>query len=109
ELSFNLIAWVPGAPTGLFVGIFSERVAPLNHEILNDAMEAGAIVKPFSSQCLEVFDGFGSHVGPKFHDHFAKSGRNAGNFVIHLLNVPASLDFVTRRMDRQRQAAWEPD
>ena len=62
-------------------------------------METSAVVKTLSSQRFKIFDRFRSNIAPKLDDHFTSGGRDAGNFVIHLLNVPAPAGFVTRRID----------
>src|SRR5579884_691485 len=81
EFGLDLVTGTAGAPACFGVRIFGERVATLNHETLNDAVKTGAVVKTFSRQRLEIFNGSGCDVRPEFKDHFAFGGEDVSDFV----------------------------
>ena len=62
--------------------ILGERIAALDHETLDDAMKAGAVVKALFRQFLEILDVSGRDVRPEFDDHVAFGGFDDGNFAL---------------------------
>ena len=80
EFRLDLVAGAAGAPQILFGIVFRVGVAPLNHEILDDAMKAGAVVKALPGELLEIFDVAGRNIRPEFDNHFACAGVKNGNF-----------------------------
>ncbi len=80
ELGLDGVAGAACAPMTFLAGVLGERIAALNHETLDDAVETGAVVKSFLGQCLEIFDGLGRDVGPELNDHLAFGGAYVGVF-----------------------------
>ena len=77
-LSLNsALIWWPGPPVPqrrLLGFVLGQRIAALNHEALDDAVETGAVVKTLVRQFLEILDVAGRDVRPEFEDHFALGG-----------------------------------
>src|ERR1700721_2349806 len=81
------MARAAGPPGGLFLRVLGQRVATLDHEILDDPVEAGAIVEALPGQLFEIFDMPRGNVGPEFEDHFALGGFDHGNFAHIIIQV----------------------
>ena len=81
ELRLDLVARAAFTPMVFFARIFRERIAALNHEALDHAMKAGAVVKSFFRERFEIFDRSGRDLGPEFNDHFAFSRSDHGHFL----------------------------
>src|SRR3977135_4201521 len=80
ELRVDLVTGIARAPAGFLAFVFRERIAALNHETLDDAMERGAVIESRLRQLLEILDRLRSHVGPELGHHFSFAGFNHGNF-----------------------------
>jgi hypothetical protein len=61
RLTLDLIAW-PAGPYAWIARFARERIASLDHEVLDDAVEPGAVVELTIRQLLEIADGAG-HFG----------------------------------------------
>src|SRR6185436_17718955 len=85
ELGFDFVAGIAGAPSRFGTQISGQRVAPLNHESLDDAVKGRAVIKPFGGKLFEILDGFGSNIGPEFDDHFARGGFDDCDFAHKIL------------------------
>jgi hypothetical protein len=72
ELSFDLVAWAPRSNRGI-IG-FAQRIATLNHESFDNAVERGAVVKALRRELLKIFDRFGSYVRPEPDRHLTFGG-----------------------------------
>src|SRR5580698_3824988 len=81
EFRLDLVAGVARAPGMLFGGVLGQRIAALDHKILDDPVERGAVVKSLVGQRLEILDSFRGDICPQFNDHFAHVGFDDGNFV----------------------------
>src|SRR5262245_39772852 len=84
ELGFDLITGAARAPTALFGFVLRVRVAALNHEILDDAMKARAVVETLFGELLEILHMARRNVRPEFEDHFALGSIDNGNFAHRL-------------------------
>ena len=56
ELCLDLVARIPRAPTVFGFGVFGERIAALDHESFNDAMERRAVVKTLLRERLKILN-----------------------------------------------------
>src|SRR5689334_15648891 len=81
EFGFDLVAGAAGSPPAFHLRVPRQWIATLDHEILHDAVERGAVVKPFFGEGLEVFHRPGRYVGPEFNDHFTRRCFDDRDFV----------------------------
>ena len=81
EFSFDGVSRSACAPFGFLAGVFGKRVATLNHEAFDDAMKACAIIKSFTSEFLEIGNGFRRNIRPEFDDHFTVGCVDDRNFM----------------------------
>ena len=71
----------PVPQTGLLGRVFGERIAALDHKALDDAVEAGAVVKAGLRQFLEILNRLGRGIGPKLDDHIPFRRADHGHFL----------------------------
>src|SRR5436190_23910918 len=83
ELSFYFIPRIARAPRAFLARVFGQRVAALDHEILDYPVEARAVIETFLRQGFKILHRFGSDIGPKLHDHVAFVGLDNRNFSAH--------------------------
>ena len=77
KLGLDLIARATGA--GLALGTeLRVGAAALNHEALDNAVKAGAVVETFAGQLEEIFDRAGGDVGPELDGHVTVGGVDDG-------------------------------
>src|SRR5256885_6487229 len=76
KLRLDLVTGIARTPSGFLALIFRERIAALDHETLDHAMESGAVIEPRFRQLLEILDRLWSHVGPELGHHFSFAGRS---------------------------------
>ena len=76
ELGRDLVARIARPPARLFAFVFRQRIAALDHEAFDHAMERRPIVESGFRQLLEILHGLRRHVRPKFGHHFAFAGFN---------------------------------
>ena len=81
ELRLDFVARAAGAPGMFLAGVLGERVPALNHEVLNDPVKTGAVIKTFLGEFLKILDVFRGDVRIKFHHHDAQAGRDHGDIV----------------------------
>src|SRR5262249_3837653 len=55
EFGFNLIARATCAISGLVFLVFGVRIAPLNHEVWDDTMKDGLVIKPGLCELDKIF------------------------------------------------------
>src|SRR5436853_772759 len=82
KLRFDSVTRVTFAVNRLFRRIFRVRIATLDHEILDDAVEDGAVVKTGFGQLLEIPDSLPRSVGPELHHHFSSVRFDHGDFFL---------------------------
>src|SRR5438552_10769241 len=68
EFGLDFVARIARSPLGFLAGILCQRIAALNHKILNDTMETSAVIESLPGKGLEVFDRFRRHIRPKLYD-----------------------------------------
>src|SRR3989344_6878332 len=71
----KFVAWIPCAPVRHRGVAFRKRVAALNHEILDDAVEFGAVVESRSGELHKIGDGIGRIRFKKFYRNISLRGR----------------------------------
>ena len=81
ELGLDLVAGTAGAPGSLLGRVLGQRIAALDHEILDDPVKAGAVVESLLRERLEILDRLRGDVRPKLNDHFAFGGLDDGDFL----------------------------
>jgi hypothetical protein len=87
ELGLDLVAGAASTPGLLLAGVLGQRIATLDHEALDNAVETSAVVKALERQLLEILDVAGRDVWPEFKDHFAGTGGKNGNFTHKLFGL----------------------
>src|SRR5579862_8497776 len=81
EFSVDRVTRAPCAPIAFPCGVFGIRIATLDHESLNDAMKAGAIIESLFGQSYEILDGLWSGLWPELQNHIPLSCLNNGDLV----------------------------
>src|SRR5690348_6268308 len=80
ELGFDLVAGSAGAPKTLLGIVLGVRIAALDHEILDDAMETSAVIKALFGEFFEILHVARRDVRPEFENHITGAGIENGNF-----------------------------
>src|SRR5438067_2453363 len=80
KLRVDLVTGIARAPARLFALVFRERIAALDHESLDDAMESGPVIESRLRQLLEILDRLRGHVRPELGHHFSFAGLDHVNF-----------------------------
>ena len=80
KFGLDFVPGISGSEASFVSLIFGERIAPLNHKVLDDTVKRSAVVEAFACEFLEIFDGLRSHIGPEFDRHLALAGFNHGDF-----------------------------
>lgn len=80
EFRLDFITRIPGAPLVLLLCVPGQRVASLNHESLDDAVECRAVIELLFRELFEVFHGLRRDVRPETDDHFTGGGFDYGDF-----------------------------
>src|SRR5690606_30191177 len=81
-LALDLPAGPAGADAGI-AGLLRERIAALDDEVLDHAMETGAVIELAVGELLEVGNGIGSGVIVQFGDDGAAGSVESGS--LHVL------------------------
>src|SRR5205814_4423308 len=71
KLRGNFVARIASAPAGLLAIVLRQRIATLNHESFDLAMERSAVVEAGLRELLKILHGLRRDVWPKLGHHFA--------------------------------------